>query len=515
MKALIKHPILSNFIICLLLFLTAGICFNGIYLSDKEVNFIVIAATISLLQENTLDKITSFIFSLLILLIYISFVRLSYFLLGGELFVALFLFYKSRNSIYNSTIFIVILSFILHLFYIQQTDVNIRQHDLSGIVLYTKMISSNLIDFNPWYMYYLFHQPLHFILSGFILDFEKSLSLPNSFSLEGLQFLSLFYVSSSTIFFAYILKELRVKGLTFYSLLMLFSFNPTLSLFSGFISDDVPVLFWSTFVIYYIIKWYKSDKVKFLCFAALGIGIGTLTKISILMTTPAISFLFLRKLLSSSDKKQCLFQISIFIIIAVPLSLIWIIRNHIIFDMQFFNIPDTSPGGQNFRDFNIYERVFDFTNLFTIFISAPSIVDNNVILSLIKTELFGEWNLSTIAPIVYIPSVIIYILNITMKSFVLVSFIYIIYKIFIQKNIHIFYVFFAIFYITIFIYSIKYSIDFPYVCSSNFRLFAQINIAELITLGYLISQFKINKPLFVGAICYAFLSFFIYTIILI
>ena len=514
MIQLIKHPVLSNFIVCLLLFLTASICFNNVYINDKEISFIVVSIILSLLNCKTSDKIISFICSLLTLILYIVFFDNYVFLLIGEILLAIYFVYRNKNNKFTYTISIILLSFLLHLFYIQQTPLNRRQHDLGGIILYIRMISESISNFNPWHMYYLFHQPLHFIISGYILDIASFFYSSYYTYIETLQFLSLFYVSASTVYFSLILRELRIKGLLFYSLLLLFAFNPTLTLFSGYISDDTPVFFWSTFVIYYTIKWYKTDILKYLCFAAVGIGIGTLTKISILMITPALSILFLHKLLASKYKKQIIFQLSIFIIIAVPIALIWITRNHVLYDMQFFNVPDTSPAGQNFRNLSLYERLFDFANITTIFISAPNIADNNILISLIKTELFGEWNLSEIANIVYTPSAILYILNIALKSFVFASCIYIITQFLLRKKISIFYIFFTLLYLTIYLYSIKYSIDFPYVCSSDYRLFAQVNIAELIILGYPFCNKKADKLLLVGAICYAFLSSFIYVAIL-
>ena len=86
--------------------------------------------------------------------------------------------------------------------------------------------------------------------------------------------------------------------------------------------------------------------------------------------------------------------------------------------MQFFNIPDTSPAGQNFRELSLYNRLFDTSNLFTIFISAPSISDNNILLSLVKTELFGEWDLSITASYIKYPAAVLYALNITLKIFI-------------------------------------------------------------------------------------------------
>ena len=70
-------------------------------------------------------------------------------------------------------------------------------------------------------------------------------------------------------------------------------FNPTLFLFSGYISDDTPAMMWSIIAVYFLFRWYKTEKSLYILAAAAGFGFGVLTKLSVLMAVPAIISLFL------------------------------------------------------------------------------------------------------------------------------------------------------------------------------------------------------------------------------
>jgi hypothetical protein len=205
-------------------------------------------------------------------------------------------------------------------------------------------------------------------------------------------------------------------------------------------------------------------------------------------------------------------DISLFIIIAVPISLSWITRNHILFDMQFYNIPDTSPGGQSFNNISLFDRITDFSMLFTPFINAPYINDANMVLAIIKTELFGEWDFRIFNKNVISFAVVIYFINIAIKITSLLGFIKLISDKKTYNNVY------AILFIVIWIlswgYMIKYTMDLPYVCSSDYRLFASIMLSESFIIGSLISKNKTAQYVLLAvSIIYAISSSLIYVAI--
>lgn len=506
-----KHPILFTSWLCLLLFLTASIFYNATPVYDFQVSYLILTGILAFCAGNFNKRIGIILLSLIIFLLLMITEANSLYYLWGE-YIVLYLFISLNNLHRNVFIFsIIAAAFFLHLYYIQNTPANIRQHDLDGIILYMKQITLNHINifkFDPWYMYYLFHQPLHFIIAGHLFFFTINIWSSNALALEGLQYLSLLYVTFATILVTKILNELNFSGKTLYAALILFAFNPTLTLFSGYLSDDVPTIFWSIFTIYFIIRWHKEELSKYIIYAAIGFGCGVLTKLSILMLVPALCFIFAYKLfISRLPKQQIIQQLCYFVIIAVPLSLLWIIRNHILFDMQFYNIPDTSPAGQSFKYLTLQNRFFDFTLFFTPFINAPVINDANIFSALIKTELFGEWDFSLTKPIVYFPALFLYLMNIFLKLFAIIGCVIVFLNSTFRRPII---CMFAILYLTIWIYAVKYALDYPYVCSTDFRLFSQLMLPEIILQSIFFTKTMKNTAYIAISIFYAVLSCFIY-----
>lgn len=508
---LFKHPVFSVFSICLLLFLTAGMFFNA-YINDYEATYFVLAIFLSLVAKKFIHKLSLVILALSCFALYLLLDSSHLFILVSEyiLLISLLFFNKKQNGIF---IFgIIAAAFLLHLFYIQKTLIDVRQHDLSGIILYMNHIiryGVNWYLFNPWYMYYFFHQPLHFFINGYILEIEMFLWGSKLLANEGLQYISLFYTTSATIIAGGIFKELHFSFKKYYPALVLLAFNPTLTLFSGYISDDTPAFFWSMFIIYFLLLWYNEKKTSYLIFSALGFGFGVLTKLSVLMLVPAVTFLFVYELYYSDDKKKILQQLSYFIMFSIPIALIWVIRNHIFYDMPFYNVPDTSPAGQNFRYMDIWERITDFSMISSPFINAPNLNEPNIILALIKTELFGEWDLSLSRLIIYAPALGLYAMNIVLKIVAFIG-VFIILKCNLPRIFAPLFVFFAIIYLTVWGYALKYSLEYPYICSSDFRLFSQLIIAEIVILTFFVDSLKRYTALYVFATLYAVLSCFIY-----
>lgn len=505
-----KNPLSIFLSLCLLLALAAGIFFNDQYLSESAAVFIIISFFLVLCSRFPLGMLATIMFALLSLVIYFAIGENNFFLLGGGLFLICFVAWQQRKNDISPVFTIIAVSFLLHFHYIEMTDVATRQHDLNGVMYYMRLITQNgfnFWDFNPWNMYYLFHQPLHFLINGYL--YKLGLFIWNSQILaqEILQFVSLFYVTGIIVMTARILRMFAFSSLAFYAVLILNAFNPTFFLFSGYISNDVPVLFWAITSLYYLLKWYKDERLNNLLISATCFGLGVLTKLSILMTVPIFVLLFLHKLYLRKCAQNIIRAISLFIIIAVPLSLIWIIRNHLLYDMDFYNIPDTSPSGQNFKYITFSERILNFSLLGEPFIHSPLANDSNMFLALVKTELFGEWDLRLNHQIIAFPAAILYFINIIIKATALLGCLSILLK---APRDSILTATFSLFYLIVWGYSFKYAMDYPYTCSSDYRLFTLINLPELIILATICKSQRSSKVLLVTAVTFAILSSFIY-----
>lgn len=490
----------------MLLFLSAGIFFNSIWYD--AVPYLLLFSFFIFCCSSFSERLILILLCLFGAGLFVLCNEETIYLLLSELFALTYIRYKNKTHPQITFFFIIAMGFIAHLYYIQKAPIDVHQHDLSGILFYIKMITHNGInffDFNPWQMYYLFHQPLHFLIAGYLYFFALSLWNSGIVAQECLQYLSLFYVTSSCLFAGAIFKRLSFSSRILSAALLLFTFNPTLFLFSGYISNDVAVLFWTLSCFYFLICWHQQSDMKNIVFAAVCFGLGILSKLSILLITPAICLLFLHKLITHKFRQEACKQICVFVIIAVPLSLIWIVRNHILFDMPFYNIPDTSPAGQNFKYLTFWERISHFSSLWHPFINAPDIAEPNIWLALIKTELFGEWDLSLTHRAIFVPAFILYIANIFFKILSCLGGIKNLINY--RKSTFLLY-FFSLIYFIIWIYSFKYAMDYPYICSTDYRLFATLIIPEIIIL---ISLTKKKDAIVLSiASLYTCLSCFIY-----
>lgn len=512
-----QKPFIVTSILCLLLFLTASIFVNtAVYW-----HFFIIGGVLISYFQNPLHRLFFVVCSLSLCCL---FLLTDNFAIGAAatlfgLLCSLLLLHKKQRFLIPFGI--IAAAFLAHLFYIQQTDISLRQHDLSGIHYYMSKITEfgvNWKYFNSWSMYYLFHQPLHFILNGYLFIFLTYLDLSEHAALENLQYVSLFYVTVTTLLYAAILNKLQFSPMIRNALLGLMAFNPTLILFSGYISDDTPVLCWSLAVNYFLICWYQDEHLSDISAAAFCFAAGCLTKLSILLLVPAISVLFLYKLTVATNRRLIWMHICCFVIITVPISLLWIIRNHILFDMQFYNVPDTSPAGQNFYYLSLLSRLSDFSMALSPFISAPEIVDSNILLAILKTELFGEWDFSKTAPFILKPAYALYFLNILIHILILCSALRCLFLILRRvPEINRICMFFILQYITIWVYIFKYALDYPYICSTNYRLFAQLLLSGTL-LGFAFSSFKrqemASRCLLTISICYVSLVTIIYSLLI-
>lgn len=505
-----KHLVLLILGICLLLYLTAGVFFTNFPLTLFERQYLLIVVFLIALGGDYKQRFVLLILTTLFSAISLTVVNGEAFLLMAELTGIGFLFWTNRKNKVYFPFFIILTALVFHLYYIQSIDVDYHQHDLDGIWYYMQQIllkEDGFFSINPWDMYYLFHQPLHFIIIGQFYTVGLFLFESSTLAFKGLQYVSLCYVTLSSVFAVRILKEFKLPALVFYAAVLFFCFNPTLFLFSAYLSDDPLAFFWGILFLYNILLWYKNETNLHLVYAALCFALGVLTKLSILIMVPAVCFLFCYKLFMSKDKKKILEQICLFIIVCVPLALVWVIRNHVLYDMPFYNIPDTSPLGQNFKYLTFGERIGDFSQLFIPFINSPYTTENNMWLALIKTELFGEWDLSLTHLRITMPALLLYLLTLLLKVTTLFCALLLLRK----KNFTVLYFFFVLIYFCIWGYSFKYALDYPYACSTDYRLFATLMLPEILITAFMIQKNrKIAVCYFAGSVAYAMLSALVY-----
>ena len=215
-------------------------------------------------------------------------------------------------------ILIVVLAISLRLFYIIKTDTLEYQFDVGGRNLpmdsveeYDRIYSNyaeepylarhihyimklyNEIELPNEVMGQFYHPPLHHAIMAAFLTFMDNFNVGSDIKIESMQILSVIY-SCITMWAVYsMLKELEIKPKFRILPMILMAFYPLNIFLSGSINNDMLVLMFSSLALLYTLKWQNNPSMKNAFLLALWIGLGLMTKTSIVvMVIPAVYVYF-------------------------------------------------------------------------------------------------------------------------------------------------------------------------------------------------------------------------------
>ena len=330
-------------------------------------------------------------------------------------FLVLFVF-RQLVSISEPAL-ILLAGVLLRTSYILYTAIWTRQHDVvdfgtgEGHAGYIEYIYSNLRlpSGDPRNIWAFFQPPLHHIIAGLWMRFCAHFQLAYRQVQENVQLLTLFYICSVTILTFFICKELKLKSWGIRVVLLIVCTHPALTIMAGSINNDALSLMFAMLAVYLIILWYKHPSFRLIIMLALSIGASMMAKLSGGTIAPAVAALFILKLIKDrSNIRKYIAQFIVFAIIVFPIGIWWEIRNMIKYDMPFNYIPGV---GEQF-DVPLLQRIFDI-RMHSVYpamtVNGDAYNEYNVPLTLFKTSLFDDANLSNVSGSLTLFAVILFI----------------------------------------------------------------------------------------------------------
>ena len=187
--------------------------------------------------------------------------------------------------------------FVLRYSYVFMSDIYTRQNDVwyfggeGGHAGYIEYIYNNnaLPNFDPTTLWQYYHPPLHHIICAVWLKFCTSVGIEYYMACEAIQALTLFYVCAVTITVYKILRLFDLKGKALTIPFGMCCMYPYLVLMSGGINNDPLMLCFTVGALFCVLKWYREQTAKNIVKAALCIGLGMMTKISVGLIAPAVA----------------------------------------------------------------------------------------------------------------------------------------------------------------------------------------------------------------------------------
>lgn len=302
---------------------------------------------------------------------------------------------------------IIIIAIALRFSYILETPYYRRQHDLGTLensgglkYIYTIYETGNLPTTKEGQFY---HPPLHHLLAAGFLRICSLFTTNETILFEMLQILPCLY-SILLIFCAYkILKELKFNFYINALILFIMAIHPTYIILSGSLNNDMLSILLIHVVILQTIRWYKSDNLKNTIILAIITGAAVMTKTSGAIVAPAISLIFIWKIIEEIKKnkkykttlKKYIPKFLIFGLISLPIGLWYPIRNYILFNQPILYVMDPLDVRQYYGLVPFIDRITpNISSILSVYHNSY-INAENIYGAVIKTSLFGEYKFAT------------------------------------------------------------------------------------------------------------------------
>lgn len=423
-------------------------------------------------------------------------------------------------------------SFIVRLVFVLFHNYNFSYHDLGSLAKgmettyqdghlgYIQYIYFNghLPDFDPRTVWSFYHPPFYYIVASVFMKINTVFGLDMKMALENLQMLTMLF-ATMTIQVGYkILKEFQLSARTTCFAFLIVAFHPYFIYGGATPNNDMLSILFIFMAILFTIRWYKNSTYKEIIFLAISIGLGMMTKLSVGIVAPAVAVIFLVKFIREKAYVYYFKQFVLFGLICIPLGMFWSIRNTVLYGMPLVYVQQIGyTSTQDLRNIAVWKRLnpFDFSNYGYPGLNYDTQKDYNIWSVMFRSSMFDElWIDQTLLYEIFLGKMLVFVNGIV----AIVALIMGIINDVKQKQVDCWMNRFKILlYLTIMGSYIKFCLQFPVICSVNFRYIVPVILIGAINIGmYMDSKYK-NEYLVRAAegiiVAFAGVSVFIYMFI--
>ncbi len=418
------------------------------------------------------------------------------------------------------TFLILAFSFLVKLAYVLCTGLGERQHDVgtfrevsnghAGRIF--RMYGGEIFPEKIASMWY--HPPLHYGLEALWMKFLTWTGVAESVATHYVTALTLFYSCAASSVCAAIFKETGLGDRSRNIALSLVAFHPTFIILAASYNNDMLSVLFMLAALLFAIRWYRSPGYGNIVCLALAIGLGMMSKLSAGYVAPAVAMLFLIKFIEAKGERLRLFlQYCVFGAVCVPLGtwwsfyMLWEHGKPLGYVMKLSDKLDQYIG---FR--SVTERLLGIPHSFSEGIwfaradqgYTNSFFEYNIPSAVVKTSVFGEWDIGKGGAFTEILAYALIILNVILIVFSIWCMGRAVRKKFerFEKPVK---AFFYAFWITVVLMYVKFCFDFPHNCTMDFRYIVPAAVVGAMFIG-LYSDTLQNKHAkrAVAAVCIAF-----------
>ena len=339
-------------------------------------------------------------------------------MLGGLAVVAavgLYWYLTGRMTAGRLITLLIAAGFVLRLGYTLYTGAQQRQHDVEqfgggvGHAGYIEYLYEHfsLPPGDPTATWQFYHPPLHHWLAACCMRLVTACGGSYQRAVESIQYLTLLYSGFCMLLCRRLFELLGLRGRGAVAAMGVVCFYPAFILLAGSVNNDILSVTLMLAALVTALQWWQEPTLPRILAVALCIGAGMSAKLSAVLVAPAVALLFLwrwRWPAPAEPLRRPTAQFGAFAAVCFPLGLWWSVRNLIGWRVFPGYVPMLSQDNWLYiGGYSVWQRLFGWIGypMKTVFISyglKQDYLDYNPIIALLKTAMFGEYDLAAGRP---------------------------------------------------------------------------------------------------------------------
>lgn len=263
---------------------------------------------------------------------------------------------------------ILILGLILKILYVAQVKYDYSPHDLGTIISDGSALNYGHLPYIQYlylhrsipdtYSGAFYHPPLFHIIGAIVLAVHH-VTDNYDVALESLQMLNMLFASVGVLYGYRIIKKIGKNDWSLVVGTAFLSFCPAFYIIGAEVNNDCLVTMFMIMALYYTLCWREKQNIFNILKIALCIGLGMLTKTSGALISFAVGGVFLYTLIENWKEWRRFFkQFVLFGMVCVPLGLVWNIYRCMKYHIPFNYILKLSlDSNQYVGDFSLWSRI--------------------------------------------------------------------------------------------------------------------------------------------------------------
>lgn len=328
--------------------------------------------------------------------------KLMLFIIGASVSMLVVWAFEKKLTAKRVVVLLMVIGFTLRIGYMLYTPYYIRQHDLGNVgdaghvdYIYILATKWRLPDS---YNFEFYHPPFYYIIAAAVYDIASKFSRDFNVCFNVIKIVPCF-ASCATLLVSYkIFRGLRLSPKATSLAMTVLAVHPAFIYLAASINNDMLSIFFIALTILYTIRWFYDQNIRNAVYLAIALGLGMMTKLSVVMMAPVIAAVFVYTLYKGIKARKAWYilrKILIFAAISVPLGLWFQVRNFILFGQPFGYVLKLSTAvGQYCGKRSVVSRFLSFPFYSHVFLKPfgdPG-TEYNLWTFILKSSLFGEWN---------------------------------------------------------------------------------------------------------------------------